>query len=560
MAFLMPQKMILHIILLFVGTALAVPPTEETLPPRPKEGGITTRYCEFYNGSKTPPEKEECRPTETDKSNHCFVLWQFNNVTNTAEPKYKGCFLDTVSCADRASTCRLHNIKLPLLHCCCEGDMCNQNVTFPGVQDFTAYTEAPPERVPASALPTAYDDTKAVIIYTLTPLFLLFGILVACYFLYRRRKGSSFAELASGEPSLSRPPSAGGGMENEGLGLVGQVTLCEVRARGRFGAVWRAKLGQADVAVKVFPLQDKQSWLAEQEIYRLARMDHPDILHYIGVDKKGDNLQAEYWLITSYHEKGSLCDYLKAHTLSWAEAWRISACVARGLAHLHEEGGEKPAVAHRDFKSKNVLLKADMTACIADFGLALVFVAGRGCGDAHGQVGTRRYMAPEVLDGAINFTKDAFLRIDMYACALVLWEIASRCSDVGTEPMTQYRLPLEEEVGSHPSLEEMQEAVVQRKLRPNIPPQWRHHPGLSVLCDTMEECWDHDAEARLSASCVLERVSAQRAPAPLAPLPPVPPVPPLAPLAPLPPHAAAPRLTPDTTPLLITDLADNHIC
>jgi len=30
-----------------------------------------------------------------------------------------------------------------------------------------------------------------------------------------------------------------------------------------------------------------------------------------------------------------------------------------------------------------------------------------------------------------------------------------------------------------------------------------------ALCDTMEECWDHDAEARLSASCVVERVALQ---------------------------------------------------
>lgn len=195
--------------------------------------------------------------------------------------------------------------------------MCNQNATFPGLETVMAQTDVPPERIPASPVPTADDDTKAVIAYTLTPLFLLFAILVACYFLYRRRKGSSFAELASGEPSLSRPPSAGAGMENEGLGLVGQVTLCEVRARGRFGAVWRAKLGQSDVAVKVFPLQDKQSWLAEQEIYRLARMDHPDILHYIGVDKKGDNLQAEYWLITAYHEKVINIFLSVFHTQSW---------------------------------------------------------------------------------------------------------------------------------------------------------------------------------------------------------------------------------------------------
>lgn len=29
------------------------------------------------------------------------------------------------------------------------------------------------------------------------------------------------------------------------------------------------------------------------------------------------------------------------------------------------------------------------------------------------------------------------------------------------------------------------------------------------MCDTMEECWDHDAEARLSASCVMERAMLQ---------------------------------------------------
>lgn len=43
------------------------------------------------------------------------------------------------------------------------------------------------------------------------------------------------------------------------------------------------------------------------------------------------------------------------------------------------------------------------------------------------QVGTRRYLAPEVLEGAINFQRDAFLRIDMYAMGLVLWELMSRC-------------------------------------------------------------------------------------------------------------------------------------
>lgn len=43
-------------------------------------------------------------------------------------------------------------------------------------------------------------------------------------------------------------------------------------------------------------------------------------------------------------------------------------------------------VFFRDIKSKNVLLKNNLSACIADFGLALQFEAGKSAGDTHGQV------------------------------------------------------------------------------------------------------------------------------------------------------------------------------
>lgn len=131
---------------------------------------------------------------------------------------------------------------------------------------------------------------------------------------------------------------------------------------------------------------------------------------------------------------------------------------------------------------------------------------GKPCGDTHGQVGTRRYMAPEVLEGAINFTRDAFLRIDVYACGLVLWELLSRCTGHGGQ-VQEYVLPFEAELGSHPTLDEMQENVVMKKLRPMLSNQWRSQPQISSICDTIEECWDHDAEARLSASCIKERVA-----------------------------------------------------
>jgi serine/threonine protein kinase len=48
------------------------------------------------------------------------------------------------------------------------------------------------------------------------------------------------------------------------------------------------------------------------------------------------------------------------------------------------------------------------------------------------QVGTLRYMAPEVLDGAVNLRdcESSLKQIDIYALGLVIWETASRCTDL----------------------------------------------------------------------------------------------------------------------------------
>lgn len=83
-------------------------------------------------------------------------------------------------------------------------------------------------------------------------------------------------------------------------------------------------------------------------------------------------------------------------------------------------------------------------------------------------------MAPEILEGAINFTRDSFLRIDVYACGLVLWELVTRCTGHGG-PVTEFSLPFEAELGSHPTLEEMQENIVTKKMRPQIYEAWRTH-------------------------------------------------------------------------------------
>ena len=49
------------------------------------------------------------------------------------------------------------------------------------------------------------------------------------------------------------------------------------------------------------------------------------------------------------------------------------------------------------------------------------------------QVGTARYMAPEVLEGAISFDREAYFRIDIYAFSLILWELTTRTKAVNGE-------------------------------------------------------------------------------------------------------------------------------
>ena len=49
------------------------------------------------------------------------------------------------------------------------------------------------------------------------------------------------------------------------------------------------------------------------------------------------------------------------------------------------------------------------------------------------QVGTARYMAPEVLEGAISFDREAYFRIDVYAFSLILWELTSRTKTLNGE-------------------------------------------------------------------------------------------------------------------------------
>ncbi|KAF0022646.1 hypothetical protein F2P81_025038 [Scophthalmus maximus] len=62
-------------------------------------------------------------------------------------------------------------------------------------------------------------------------------------------------------------------------------------------------------------------------------------------------------------------------------------------------------------------------------------------------------------------------------------------------------------VREHPCVESMKDNVLRDRGRPEIPDAWIRHQGVAGICATIQECWDHDPEARLTAHCVAERIS-----------------------------------------------------
>uniref|UniRef100_A0A8C8S725 TGF-beta receptor type-2 n=1 Tax=Pelusios castaneus TaxID=367368 RepID=A0A8C8S725_9SAUR len=296
------------------------------------------------------------------------------------------------------------------------------------------------------------------------------------------------------------------------------IELDTLVGKGRFAEVYKAKLKQntseqfETVAVKIFPYEEYASWKTEKDIFSDINLKHENILQFLTAEERKTELGKQYWLITAFHARGNLQEYLTRHIISWEDLWKLGGSLARGIAHLHSDhtpcGRPKTPIVHRDLKSSNILVKNDLTCCLCDFGLSLRLDPTLSVDDLanSGQVGTARYMAPEVLESRMNLENvESFKQTDVYSMALVLWEITSRCNGVGE--VKDYEPPFGSKVREHPCVESMKDNVLRDRGRPEIPSSWLNHQGIQKVCETLIECWDHDPEARLTAQCVAERFS-----------------------------------------------------
>lgn len=334
-------------------------------------------------------------------------------------------------------------------------------------------------------------------------------------YLVKNQRNSNYLPNASLNDWIEQSSGSGSGLPLLVQRTIAkQIQMVHSVGKGRYGEVWLAQWRGEKVAVKVFFTTEEASWFRETEIYQTVLMRHENILGFIAADIKGTGSWTQMLLITDYHEYGSLHDYLQNHVLDSNSLYVMAFSIASGLSHLHTEiyGTKgKPAIAHRDIKSKNILVKRNGQCAIADFGLAVRYLSDTNEIDIalNTRVGTRRYMAPEVLNETIptsNF--DSFKRADIYSLSLVYWEMSRRCI-TGDKITTadDYALPYYDCVPSDPSFEDMKAVVCVKKIRPQIPLRWETDEVLASLTKIMQECWHQHSEVRLTALRVKKTLS-----------------------------------------------------
>lgn len=186
---------------------------------------------------------------------------------------------------------------------------------------------------------------------------------------------------------------------------------------GGFGTVYEGILPNGNrVAVKKLEslMQGKKEFRAEVAI--LGGIHHLNLVRLCGFCAEG----SRRLLVYEYMQNGSLDRWLfhdLEKSLRWPSRFQIALGTARGLAYLHNECTEK--ILHLDVKPQNILLDADFTAKVADFGLSrlvkrdesFVLTTMRG---------TRGYLAPEWL-----LQRGITEKADVYSFGVVLLEIVS---------------------------------------------------------------------------------------------------------------------------------------
>ena len=214
---------------------------------------------------------------------------------------------------------------------------------------------------------------------------------------------------------------------------LGAYSLVRPLGRGGMGAVWLARRSDGrfdgEVAIKILNLSlldpvGRERFRREGDT--LARLAHPNIARLLdaGVTPLG-----QPYLVLERVDGERIDDYCDAHRLGPEARLRLFRQVLSAVAHAHAH-----FVVHRDLKPSNILVTADGSVMLLDFGIAKLLEPDVGAAerteltDAAGTLLTPGYAAPEQATGA-----PITAATDVYALGVLAYLLLSGAHPTGTE-------------------------------------------------------------------------------------------------------------------------------
>jgi hypothetical protein len=216
--------------------------------------------------------------------------------------------------------------------------------------------------------------------------------------------------VTAAHASAAVPPAAG-------LPQVPGYSMETMLGSGGMGVVYKAQQLALDrsVAVKMVlagPLASPQDLMRfRRETAALACMQHPNIVQVYDAGE----VEGRPYFSMELVDGGSLAQRLSGTPKPSREAATLLATLAEAVHVAHQAG-----IVHRDLKPANILLTADGTPKISDFGLARRLDGGAGLTQTGVPMGTPSYMAPEQAAGQERAIGPA---VDVYALGAILYEL-----------------------------------------------------------------------------------------------------------------------------------------
>ncbi len=200
-----------------------------------------------------------------------------------------------------------------------------------------------------------------------------------------------------------------------GKRIDGRYEIREIIGVGGMAVVYKAfdNVENRMVAVKIL----KEEFLSNQEFLRrfkneskaIAMLSHPNIVSVYDVSF-GDLIQ---YIVMEYIEGITLKEFIEREgSLRWADAVHFTLQILKGLQHAHDKG-----IVHRDIKPQNIMVLADGTIKVTDFGIAR-FARNDQRTITDKAIGSVHYISPEQARG-----EKTDERTDIYSVGVMLYEM-----------------------------------------------------------------------------------------------------------------------------------------